>query len=68
MNERLTIGQLAKLTGVPPKTIRYYEEVGILPPPERPKPTKCMISPGRRLAAETTRNNLAIKLSKTLAY
>ena len=35
MNGRLTIGQLAKLTGVPPKTIRYYEEVGILPPPER---------------------------------
>ncbi len=35
MNGRLTIGQLAKLTDVPPKTIRYYEEVGILPPPER---------------------------------
>ncbi len=35
MNGRLTIGQLAKLTGVPPKTIRYYEEVGILPPSER---------------------------------
>ncbi len=35
MNTRLTIGQLAKLTAVPPKTIRYYEEVGILPPPER---------------------------------
>ena len=35
MNGRLTIGQLAKLTGVPPKTIRYYEEAGILPPPER---------------------------------
>ena len=35
MNKKLTIGQLAKLTGVPTKTIRYYEEVGILPPPER---------------------------------
>ena len=35
MNTRLTIGQLAKLTAVPPKTIRYYEEVGILPPAER---------------------------------
>ena len=35
MNTRLTIGQLAKSTGVPPKTIRYYEEVGILPSPER---------------------------------
>ena len=35
MNPRLTIGQLAKLTSVPPKTIRYYEELGVLPPPER---------------------------------
>ena len=35
MNKRLTIGRLAKSTGVSPKTIRYYEEVGILPPPER---------------------------------
>ena len=35
MNTRLTIGQLAKLTSVPPKTIRYYEEVGVLPPSER---------------------------------
>ena len=35
MNTKITIGQLAKLTSVPPKTIRYYEEVGILPPSER---------------------------------
>jgi len=35
MNTKITIGQLAKLTSVPPKTIRYYEEIGILPPPER---------------------------------
>lgn len=31
----LTIGRLAKLTGVPAKTIRYYEDVGVLPPPAR---------------------------------
>ena len=35
MGEHLTIGQVAELTGVPRKTIRYYEEVGILPAPER---------------------------------
>ena len=35
MDKRLTIGRLAELTGVPPKTIRYYEEVDILPPPQR---------------------------------
>ena len=31
----MTIGQLSKLTSVPTKTIRYYEEIGVLPEPER---------------------------------
>lgn len=31
----LTIGALAKATGVPTPTIRYYEEIGLLPPAER---------------------------------
>ncbi|MGH9003457.1 MAG: MerR family transcriptional regulator, partial [Acidimicrobiia bacterium] len=31
----LSIGQLAELTGVSSRTIRYYEELGILPPPSR---------------------------------
>lgn len=35
MSDKLTIGQLAKRTSVPPKTIRYYEEIGILPSPQR---------------------------------
>ncbi|MCH7738437.1 MAG: MerR family transcriptional regulator [Chloroflexi bacterium] len=35
MEQRLTIGRLAELAGVPRKTIRYYEEVGVLPPPNR---------------------------------
>ena len=35
MERKLTIGQLAELAGVPRKTIRYYEEVGVLPPPDR---------------------------------
>lgn len=35
MARPLTIGQLAKTTGVAAKTIRYYEEVGVLPPPSR---------------------------------
>ena len=33
--EALTIGQLAKATGVPAKTIRYYEQVGVLPTASR---------------------------------
>ncbi len=31
----LSIGQLAKLCGVSPRTLRYYEELGILPAPPR---------------------------------
>jgi DNA-binding transcriptional MerR regulator len=33
--QALTIGQLAKATGVTAKTIRYYEQVGVLPPSTR---------------------------------
>ena len=34
-SELLSIGQLASLTGVSSRTIRYYEELGILPQPRR---------------------------------
>lgn len=30
-----TIGQVSQRTGIPAKTIRYYEDVGLLPPPSR---------------------------------
>jgi DNA-binding transcriptional MerR regulator len=33
--EGLRIGHLAEIVGVNPKTIRYYEDVGILPAPRR---------------------------------
>jgi len=35
MAHALTIGRLARSAGIPAKTIRYYEEVGVLPPPRR---------------------------------
>ncbi len=35
MDRRFTIGQLAELAGVPSKTIRYYEQAAVLPPPDR---------------------------------
>jgi len=35
MSQQLTIGRVAKATGCKVQTIRYYEEIGILPPPDR---------------------------------
>jgi DNA-binding transcriptional MerR regulator len=35
MIRALTIGQLAKATGVASRTIRYYEQIGLLPAPSR---------------------------------
>ncbi|AKS34431.1 MerR family transcriptional regulator [Mycolicibacterium goodii] len=35
MADRLTIGEVARRTGVAPTALRYYEKVGLLPAPER---------------------------------
>jgi DNA-binding transcriptional MerR regulator len=35
MGKYLRIGQIAKLIGMSPKTIRYYEEIGVLPRAKR---------------------------------
>lgn len=35
MAPALTISQVAKATGLPTKTIRYYEQIGVLPAPRR---------------------------------
>lgn len=35
MRERLRIGEVAKLVGVTPKTVRHYEKIGLLPEAER---------------------------------
>ena len=35
MAQTVTIGHVARVTGVAAKTIRYYEEIGVLPAPTR---------------------------------
>ena len=60
MDRRLTIGQLAESSGIPPKTIRYYEEIGILPTPERNKV-------GYRIYSETDLRRLdLVRRARTL--
>jgi DNA-binding transcriptional MerR regulator len=38
MSGALKIGEVAKLAGVTPRTIRYYEEIGLLPAPDSREP------------------------------
>jgi MerR family redox-sensitive transcriptional activator SoxR len=47
-DERLTIGELARRTARRPSSIRYYEEIGLLPEPAR-------VGGRRRYPAETVR-------------
>jgi len=35
MERPLTVSQLARATGMSAKTIRYYEQIGVLPAPRR---------------------------------
>ncbi len=35
MNARLTIGEVARQAGVAATTLRYYEQIGLVPPPGR---------------------------------
>lgn len=35
MNDMLTVGEFARQAGVTPKTVRFYEEIGVLPPARR---------------------------------
>jgi len=52
MKKLLYIGEIAKETGIPQKTLRYYEELGLLPPPMRTKS-------GYRIYNSDTRERLA---------
>lgn len=58
----LRIGQVATRLGLNPKTIRYYEQIGLLPPPQR-SPT------GYRLYSEEDGERLAfIRRAKQVGF
>jgi DNA-binding transcriptional MerR regulator len=58
----LTIGQLAKAAGVTTPTIRYYEEIGLLPPAERS-------AAGQRMYEETDLERLTfIRRSRDFGF
>ncbi len=56
MDNHLSIGQVAKKLSLNPKTIRFYEEVGLIPPPERRKGG--WASAGQRIFSERDINRL----------
>lgn len=59
---RLAIGDLARLTGTKVNTIRFYEEGGLLPQPER-------TASGRRTYRESDASRLAfIRKSRSLGF
>lgn len=45
LNGRLTIGDLSRRTGCKVQTIRYYEQIGLLPEPERSSGNQRLYSP-----------------------
>ena len=57
----LTIGQVARRAGLNASAIRYYERVGVLPPPER-------VAGQRRYTADTIRSLHVIEVAKRAGF
>ncbi len=65
MTDQLRIGELAKRTGVPVATIRFYESEGVLPPPARSAAGYRLYSPTdiRRLSLARNARQLGLPLA-----
>ena len=61
MDETLTIGQLAKKFGLNTSAIRYYERVGVLPPPAR-------LSGQRRYGPEAVKRLEVLEAAKRAGF
>jgi DNA-binding transcriptional MerR regulator len=57
----LTIGQVAKRAGINSSAVRYYERVGVLPPPER-------VGGQRRYGEDTVRRLEVIDIAKRAGF
>lgn len=61
MNATLTVGQVAAEVGINASAVRYYERVGVLPPPER-------VSGQRRYAPDTVDRLRTIKAAQQAGF
>jgi MerR family redox-sensitive transcriptional activator SoxR len=59
--DKLTIGEVAEATGVPTSTRRYYEKLGVIPPPQRS-------SGQRRYHPEVLQIMAVIQLGKDVGF
>lgn len=66
---RMRIGELAAATGVPARTIRYYESIGLLPPPARTPAGYRLYGPAdrERLRFIRTARDLGLSLAEIRA-
>ena len=62
MDEKLTIGQVARAAGVNVETIRYYQRRGLLDEPEKP------LGGHRRYAASVARRVRFVKRAQQLGF
>lgn len=59
---RYTIGELARLSGLPVKTIRHYSDVGVLPPAERTEAGYRLYGEAERAKLELVRTLRALEV------
>jgi DNA-binding transcriptional MerR regulator len=62
VDEKFPIGQLARLTGVKVPTVRYYEQIGLLPTPPRTDGNR------RLYTAADTRRLIFIRHARELGF